>query len=74
MSMALRKLSQRLVLTGGLLELQGGFHEFWRRCGVESGHDIQDMIGALEARDGQRLSTAMLDHLAQAWGRIKNAI
>ncbi|MDP3190681.1 GntR family transcriptional regulator [Rhodoferax sp.] len=36
--------------------------------------DHEDMIGALEARDGQRLSAAMANHLARTWERIKNAI
>jgi DNA-binding GntR family transcriptional regulator len=36
--------------------------------------DHEDMIGALEARDGQRLSNAMVTHLARTWERIKNAI
>lgn len=36
--------------------------------------DHEDMIGALEARDGPRLSKAMVNHLARTWDRIKNAI
>ncbi|GHU05783.1 GntR family transcriptional regulator [Betaproteobacteria bacterium] len=36
--------------------------------------DHEEMMAALEARDGQRLSTAMADHLARSWERIKNAI
>jgi DNA-binding GntR family transcriptional regulator len=36
--------------------------------------DHEEMMAALEARDGQRLSTAMADHLARSWERIKSAI
>ena len=36
--------------------------------------DHEEMMAALEARDGQRLSTAMVDHLRGSWERIKNAI
>ena len=36
--------------------------------------DHEDMIGALEARDGQRLSSAMVNHLARTWDRVQNAI
>lgn len=36
--------------------------------------DHEDMIGALEARDGPRLSSAMANHLARTWDRIKTAI
>ena len=36
--------------------------------------DHEDMIAALEARDGQRLSSALVSHLARTWERIKNAI
>jgi DNA-binding GntR family transcriptional regulator len=36
--------------------------------------DHEDMIGALEARDGRRLSAAMVNHLARTWDRIKNVI
>lgn len=36
--------------------------------------DHEDMIAALETRDGQRLSSAMVNHLARTWDRIKNAI
>jgi DNA-binding GntR family transcriptional regulator len=34
----------------------------------------EEMIAALEARDGARLSSAMVDHLAQSWERIRNEI
>lgn len=36
--------------------------------------DHEDMIGALEARDGARLSAAMVNHLARTWERVQNAI
>ena len=36
--------------------------------------DHQEIIEALEARDGQRLSSAMVDHLMKSWERIKDAI
>ena len=36
--------------------------------------DHEDMIGALEARDGQRLSSAMVNHLTRTWDRVQNAI
>ena len=34
----------------------------------------EEMIAALEARDGARLSSAMVDHLAQSWERIRHEI
>ncbi len=34
----------------------------------------EEMIAALEARDGARLSSAMADHLAQSWERIHSEI
>lgn len=34
----------------------------------------EEMIAALEARDGPRLSSAMVDHLAQSWERIRGEI
>ena len=34
----------------------------------------EEMIAALEARDGARLSSAMADHLAQSWERIHREI
>lgn len=36
--------------------------------------DHEEMMQALEARDGKRLSAAMVDHLERTWERIKNAI
>ena len=36
--------------------------------------DHEEMMAALEARDGQRLSAAMVDHLMGSWERIKSAI
>lgn len=36
--------------------------------------DHEEMIAALEARDGERLSAALVDHLKRTWERIKNAI
>jgi DNA-binding GntR family transcriptional regulator len=36
--------------------------------------DHEEMIQALEARDAGRLSSAMVDHLAKTWDRVKNAI
>jgi DNA-binding GntR family transcriptional regulator len=37
-------------------------------------HEHEEMIAALEARDGQRLAKVMVDHLAGCWERIKNEI
>jgi len=36
--------------------------------------DHEEMMEALEARDGERLSAAMVNHLRGTWERIKNAI
>jgi DNA-binding GntR family transcriptional regulator len=36
--------------------------------------DHEEMINALEARDGPRLVAAMLEHLTRTWERIQNAI
>ena len=36
--------------------------------------DHEEMISALEARDGNRLSKAMTDHLARTWERIQHAL
>jgi DNA-binding GntR family transcriptional regulator len=36
--------------------------------------DHEKMMAALEARDGQRLSATLVDHLLGSWERIKNAI
>ena len=38
------------------------------------GQRHEEMMAALEARDGQRLSAAMVDHLMGSWERIKSAI
>jgi DNA-binding GntR family transcriptional regulator len=44
--------------------------ESWSAAVDEHG----EMIAALEARDGQRLSSAMVGHLAGSWERIRNEI
>ncbi|SDG65700.1 GntR family transcriptional regulator [Propionivibrio dicarboxylicus] len=36
--------------------------------------DHEEMIAALEARDGPRLSAALVDHLTRTWDRVKDAI
>ncbi len=36
--------------------------------------DHEEMIAALEARDGERLATALVNHMKDTWERIKNAI
>ena len=36
--------------------------------------DHEEMMQALEARDGKRLAAAMADHLERTWERVKNAI
>ena len=36
--------------------------------------DHEDMIGALEARDSQRLASAMVSHVSRTWDRVQNAI
>ena len=36
--------------------------------------DHEEMITALEARDGKRLTTALVDHIARTWERVKDAI
>ena len=36
--------------------------------------DHEEMIAALESRDGRRLAKALVDHLARTWDRVKNAI
>jgi len=37
-------------------------------------HDHEEMMTALETRDGQRLSAAQVNHLQGTWERIKGAI
>jgi DNA-binding GntR family transcriptional regulator len=34
----------------------------------------EEMIAALKARDGQRLSTVMVDHVMKSWERVKSVI
>ena len=36
--------------------------------------DHEEMIAALEARDGKRLSKALTDHLARTWERVQYAL
>ncbi len=36
--------------------------------------DHEEMIAALETRDGKRLSAALVDHLSRTWERVKDAI
>ena len=36
--------------------------------------DHEEMIAALEARDGARLSAALVEHLASTWDRVKDEI
>jgi DNA-binding GntR family transcriptional regulator len=36
--------------------------------------DHEKMMAALKARDGQQLSTAMVDHITRSWERIKSVI
>ncbi len=36
--------------------------------------DHEEMIAALETRDGGRLSNALSDHLKRTWERVKNAL
>ena len=36
--------------------------------------DHEEMIAALEARDGARLSAALVEHLASTWERVKDKI
>ena len=36
--------------------------------------DHEEMIAALEARDGARLSAALVEHLASTWDRVKDQI
>ena len=36
--------------------------------------DHEEIVMALEARDGARLSAALVHHLAEAWERIKDAV
>jgi DNA-binding GntR family transcriptional regulator len=36
--------------------------------------DHEEMIAALEARDGQRLSAALADHVMESWERVKSVI
>jgi DNA-binding GntR family transcriptional regulator len=36
--------------------------------------DHEEMIAALEARDGQRLSTALANHVMESWERVKSVI
>ena len=42
----------------------------WSRANT----DHEEMIAALESRDGRRLAKALVDHLARTWDRVKNAI
>ncbi len=37
-------------------------------------HDHEEMLHALEARDGARLSAALAHHLEETWERVKSAI
>ena len=36
--------------------------------------DHEELMAALEARDGKRLAQAMTHHLAQTWDRVEHAI
>lgn len=36
--------------------------------------DHEEMIAALEKRDGKRLSAALVDHLSRTWERVRDAI
>jgi DNA-binding GntR family transcriptional regulator len=36
--------------------------------------DHEEMMAALEARDGQRLSKALVDHVTESWERVKSVI
>jgi DNA-binding GntR family transcriptional regulator len=36
--------------------------------------DHEDMIAALEARDGERLATALTDHMQNTWHRVRGSI
>ena len=44
--------------------------ESWR----DAVEDHEEMIKALESRDGARLSAVMVEHLANSWDRIKGAL
>ena len=37
-------------------------------------NDHEEMIAALEKRDGKRLSAALVDHISRTWDRVKGAI
>ena len=37
-------------------------------------NDHEEMIAALEKRDGKRLSAALVDHISRTWDRVKSAI
>ncbi|MDR1708239.1 MAG: GntR family transcriptional regulator [Candidatus Accumulibacter sp.] len=41
---------------------------------AEAVADHEEMMAALEARDGERLANAMARHLAESWERVKNAV
>lgn len=36
--------------------------------------DHEEMMAALEARDGKKLSAALVDHISRTWERVKNSI
>lgn len=36
--------------------------------------DHEEMMAALEVRDGEKLSAALVDHITRTWDRVKNAI
>jgi DNA-binding GntR family transcriptional regulator len=36
--------------------------------------DHEEMIAALEARDGPRLGRALADHLSRTWDRVQHAL
>lgn len=40
----------------------------------EAVRDHEEIITALEARDGKRLAAALVDHLSRTWDRVKDAI
>jgi DNA-binding GntR family transcriptional regulator len=67
-----------LVLVQGILQAQMKRIRFLGNRSDESWAgavaDHEEMIAALEARDGERLGRALAEHLARTWDRVQHAL
>lgn len=70
--------NESLILVHGMLQTRMKRVRFLGHQNAESWSaavaDHEEMIRALEAKDGDALSTALINHLAGTWERIKDAI